>query len=130
MRVALAFLLVLASIGSYFYLALRKGVYQRVPLAHLVGAAAGVLLLAKLAWSARSGARVALAFVAALFAGGFAYYALWFSVYPNTIPKLRPGERLEAPDVVLRDASGAPFVFEKEIRRAPATIVVFYRGFW
>ncbi len=130
MKIALAFLLVLVSIASYLYLALVHGIYQKVPVAHLAGAGIGVALLARLAWSKRSRTAAALAVLSALIAGLFALDTFYFSMYAERAPRLRPGDEVAAEDLALRDASGAPFDFEEEIRRAPATILVFYRGFW
>jgi hypothetical protein len=148
MKALLAFLLVPAGIVAYLFPALAWGVYQRYPVASFAICALGVYFLARLAWATFSVGRVLLSIAGVALLAGFAYFTLVAWVYEGTDTNLKTGDSLVAPSsaappggaslvaapppapIVLKTAAGAPFDLAKEVQSAPATVVVFYRGFW
>lgn len=134
MKALLAFLLIPLGIAGYFYGALEMGIYERYPVPALLLGALGIYVLGKLVWAAFSVFRLLLTVAALVLMGGFGWYTLVGSVYPTTETKLHKGDALAPPAnaaaLVLKTSKGQPFVLDQELKQAPATVVVFFRGFW
>ncbi len=134
MKALLAFLLIPLGIGGYFYGALEMGIYERYPVPALLLGTLGIYFLGKLVWAAFSVFRMLLTVAALALMGGFGWFTLIGSVYPTTETRLHAGDALAPPAtepaLVLKTSKGEPFVLDQELRRSPATVVIFFRGFW
>lgn len=121
--------LIMAAIIGYFILALGFGIYQAVPWPHLLLAAVGCFLLARLAWERRRVLPWITTATGIFFTVVFAWYTLSYSSYEPRQSAVQEGQVVAELTTLQRmDQDGQlAGLFDGTSR---ATLLVFYRGFW
>lgn len=126
MKFAHGFALALAGLLSYFVLALRFGIYQRYPVAHVLLALSGIIIMAVHMKKAFSFLRLSGALLStALFA-----VFLWWSQSYSTYRKSAVVVNSSGEDLWVKNAEGEDFHFNAALKKARRTLLVFNRGVW
>lgn len=130
MKFAHGVLLALVGLASYFVLALRFGVYQRYPFAHILLTAAGVVLMIvkmrnNFSWAKLSATLLALGALVV-----FVWWSQSYSTYGEPPQQFGAHASSAALPFTLKTSEGKSFDFNAALKQAQRTLLVFNRGYW
>ena len=124
------FALTLVSIVLYFVLAANFGLFQRIPILHILLALIGV---GGLAWGLRQEFRlhrVVFLLLAGVLSAGYIWYTLDYSNYEARESKVTVGDTVDGLRGLELTSHRGDLVPVLATPDEAATLLVFYRGFW
>ena len=126
MKFAHGLVLVLVGLSSYFVLALRFGVYQRFPVAHILLAASGIIIMTMRMKKDFSFLKLSGMLLSTALLAIFLWWSQGYSTYRKSAVVLNNSEE----DLWVKSAEGEDFHFNAALKKSRRTLLVFNRGVW
>lgn len=126
MKFAHGLVLVLVGLSSYFVLALQFGVYQRYPVAHIVLALSGIIIMVVHTKKTFSCFRMSGTLLSAALLAVFLWWSQGYSTYPAAVS----AGNTSGKEIWVKNAEGEAFHFNAALKKARLTLLVFNRGVW